>query len=272
MDLYKWAPFDGIDGFEIKGIYANDYSGWSVSSAGDVNGDGIDDLIIGAKGANANAGESYVVYGSDTRSTAELDLSDLNGTNGFKINGINTYDLVGTSVSSAGDMNGDGIDDIIIGGPSNNPDQSSGAGESYVVYGSDTRSESELDLSSLNGINGFKINGIERLSLSGSSVSSAGDVNGDGLDDIIIAAPKANASYVVFGSDTKKTAELDLSSLDGTNGFQINGEYSSSVSSAGDVNGDGLDDIIIGQHISSPDAEVYQCKGEVGNGYDKWKP
>ena len=61
------------------------------------------------------AGESYVVYGSSEDWSEALNLSDLNGTNGFIINGIDAYDNSGTSVSSAGDVNGDGIDDIIIG-------------------------------------------------------------------------------------------------------------------------------------------------------------
>ena len=149
------SNLNGTNGFRINGIDANDYSGYSVSSAGDVNGDGIDDLIIGARGGDplrnnntkSSAGESYVVYGSDTRSAASLDLSDLNGTNGFQINGIDAGDYSGISVSSAGDVNGDGIDDLIIGALNADPDGNTSAGESYVVYGSDTRSAAALDLS-----------------------------------------------------------------------------------------------------------------------------
>src|ERR687886_524179 len=108
---------NGSNGFAINGIAANDWSGSSVSSAGDVNGDGFDDLIIGAKRADGNgisyAGQSYVVFGSNSGFGASFNLSDLNGSNGFAINGITAIDLSGWSVSSAGDVNGDGLDDLI---------------------------------------------------------------------------------------------------------------------------------------------------------------
>tara|TARA_R110002072_G_scaffold42064_12_gene118108 strand:+ start:52622 stop:52999 length:378 start_codon:yes stop_codon:yes gene_type:complete len=89
---------------------------------GDVNGDGIDDLIIGAAYADPNgndfAGTSYVVFGgAGVGSTGIIELASLNGSNGFILNGINARERSGYSVSSAGDMNGDGIDDLVIGAP-----------------------------------------------------------------------------------------------------------------------------------------------------------
>jgi hypothetical protein len=93
-----------------------------VASAGDVNGDGIDDLIIGTGYADPNgtcSGASYVVFGKDTALVgafaADLDLGALNGTNGFRVGGVAAYDYSGMSVASAGDVNGDGIDDLIVG-------------------------------------------------------------------------------------------------------------------------------------------------------------
>ncbi|MDZ8093212.1 MAG: hypothetical protein RMZ42_14960 [Nostoc sp. DedQUE05] len=261
---FNLSTLNGTNGFTINGINEGDFSGWSVSSAGDINDDGIDDLIIGAGYADpngSNSGQSYVVFGSKNSFDAQFNLSTLNGTNGFAINGIEESDFSGWSVSSAGDINGDGIDDLIIGAFLADPNgfgSGFGSGQSYVVFGSKNGFDAQFNLSTLNGTNGFIINGINQEDRLGSSVSSAGDINGDGIDDLIIGAPDARPngnysgqSYVVFGSKGGFDAQFNLSTLNGINGFTINGTnityYSgSSVSSAGDINGNGIDDLIIG--------------------------
>ncbi len=261
------STLDGSNGFLInsrtRSLSLGESLGWSVSDAGDVNGDGIDDLIIGAPDATLNGqvytGASYVVFGQTGGFEATLDLSTLDGSNGFAINGINQNDRLGRSVSDAGDVNGDGIDDLIIGAPSTDPNGQSSARSSYVVFGQAGGFDATLDLSTLDGSNGFAINGINAGDFLGGSVTSAGDINGDGFDDLIIGAPStdpngqssAGSSYVVFGQAGGFDATLDLSTLDGSNGFVINGINAGdflggSVSSAGDINGDGFDDLIIG--------------------------
>ena len=258
------STLDGTGGFRISGVAPNNQSGRSVASAGDINGDGVDDLIIGAFEAIANgsvSGASYVVFGSATSFGANLDLSTLDGTNGFRISGAAAFDRSGFSVASAGDVNGDGASDLIIGALGADPNGSS-SGASYVVFGGGAGFGANLDLSSLNGADGFRISGGAEYDYSGRSVASAGDINGDGFDDLIIGAWGADpngidsgASYVVFGSGAAFGANLDLSSLNGANGFRISGEAAGhqsgwSVSAAGDVNGDGLTDLIIGSRAS----------------------
>ena len=271
------AHLNGTTGFRLSGVADGDASGLSVSEAGDINGDGIADLIIGAIGADPNgtdSGASYVVFGKDTATAgnfpANLELSSLDGTHGFRISGVADGDGSGRSVSAAGDINGDGIEDLLIGAPDADPNGDS-SGASYVVFGKDTATAgnfpANLELSSLNGTTGFKLSGVAAHDLSGISVSAAGDINGDGIADLLIGAPDADpngdssgASYVVFGKDTATAgnfpANLELSSLDGTTGFKLSGaaydQSGYSVSAAGDINGDGMADLIIGAPNAGP--------------------
>ncbi len=273
--LHLSAISAGVGGFVIRGQSADDQSGYSVSSAGDVNGDGLDDLLIGARAGDptataVDAGRSYVVFGKSTN--VAIDLSALAGgssTLGFVINGLCKSDASGTSVASAGDVNADGLADLIIGAPFADRPSGTDAGQTYVVFGKPTGAA--IDLSSIaNGSStlGFVINGAsgQKDSLSGFSVSAAGDVNGDGLSDMVVGAiqslvsgQKVGRSYVVFGKSTGSAIDLGAIAAIGAGanslGFAINGEKTDdssgySVSAAGDVNGDGLSDLIVGAPYS----------------------
>jgi hypothetical protein len=258
VPAFDLAALDGTNGFRVLGA-DGDVSGFSVASAGDVNGDGFGDVIVGALGAGEiEQGESYVVFGKASWvGTPSFDPATLDGTNGFALIGIGTGDQSGFSVSSAGDVNGDGFDDAIVGGPNAGPYDE---GESYVVFGKASWAGTPaVDLAALDGTNGFQLNGIDAFDRSGWSVSSAGDVNGDGFADLIVGAPFATSeadgdgeSYVVYGkADWASVSSLDLATLDGTDGFRLIGSEAGdgsgrAVSSAGDVNGDGFADLIVG--------------------------
>ena len=242
-----------------------DWAGFSVSSAGDVNGDGFDDVIVGAHRGDdggTDAGEAYVIYGGtglNGTGLATIDLTNLTIDQGFIIQGDNAYDWAGRSVSSAGDVNGDGFDDLIV-GASNGDDGGLNAGEAYVIYGGtglNGAGLANIDLSHLTVDQGFIIQGDDDWDWAGFSVSSAGDVNGDGFDDVIVGAPGNDGgggvgeAYVIYGGT--ELATIDLTNLTVDQGFIIQGDSADdsagrSVSSAGDVNGDGFDDLIVGAH------------------------
>lgn len=254
---FALSTLNGTNGFVLTGIDAEDRSGRAVSSAGDVNGDGFDDVIVGAYNADSGRGESYVVFGKADGFSSSVALASLDGTNGFVLKGLDSEDVLGRSVSDAGDINGDGFDDVLLAAPY--ADQSEGdsqEGESYVIFGKSIGFSSSFALSGLDGSNGFLLTGIDPDDEVPTSISSAGDVNGDGLDDLLIGvvnaggAGRSGESYVVFGKSSGFASSIGLSSLNGTNGFILagsNGEHSGvSVSGLGDVNGDGIDDLIIG--------------------------
>jgi Ca2+-binding RTX toxin-like protein len=245
------AALNNVNGFRIFGAVTNGLSGYSVASAGDVNGDSFDDLFIAAPYAGlATAGAGFVVFGKSGGFT-DISLAALDGSNGFK---LSSPQRTGQSVASAGDINGDGFDDLIIGAKLG----ASYLGGTYVVFGKASGFAANLDLSTLNGADGFRVTDDNQFYNSGYSVASAGDINHDGFDDLIIGAPsqggEPGASYVVFGHAGGLgaggfDANLNLASLDGLAGFRIAGQglrSGHSVASAGDVNGDGFDDMIIG--------------------------
>ncbi|MBS0350902.1 MAG: FG-GAP repeat protein [Proteobacteria bacterium] len=249
---------NGTNGFKLEGENNGDYSGWYVSAAGNVNGDRFTDLLIGAHGYPSNTlkGRSYVVFGGpNVGASGLISLSDLDGSNGFKLDGENDKDNSGFALCVAGDVNRDGYSDVLI-GAQYYPKNLDNKGRTYLIFGSpQIGSGGVIALSDLNGTNGFKLDGENNNDFSGFSVSAAGDFNNDTYADFILGALNYNQigrSYGVFGGPkVGESGLLPLANLNGTNGFKLDGESSTGgfsyngVSVGGvDINGDGYSDLL----------------------------
>ncbi|MEZ2252460.1 RHS repeat-associated core domain-containing protein [Microcoleus sp.] len=256
INSLKLDNLSGNNGFVLNGTEAGNFSGVAVSKTGDINGDKIDDIIVGSFGADPNnvnaAGKSQVIFGTQ-KFPASVNLSQLNGQNGFTLNGTDAEGFSGGTVSSAGDINGDGIKDFIIGAFGATVNGQNNAGKTYIVFGTNQGFPANFNLANLNGNNGFAVTGTNTFDYAGLFATGISDINGDRIDDILISAPgplggTPGKSYVIYGRTTGFSPNLNLAQINGNTGFVINGidGNSSGTASSGDINGDGIPDLVIG--------------------------
>ncbi|MDE0960764.1 MAG: integrin alpha, partial [Planctomycetota bacterium] len=255
---------------QIIGAHADDHLGASTSGAGDVNGDGIPDIVAGAPGSDNRShntgGKAYVILGSSSPAT-ELDLLYSHPGSVIVIDGAPGGSMLGASVSGAGDVNGDGFDDYIIGAPgasSSDPTEEE-AGRAYIIYGS-ANPPGIVDVSNL-GTAGVEIIGAREGAHLGASVSGARDFDGDGFSDVLIGAPEdsndslevCGSAFLIRGSNTLPST-IDLKNSHGNvTIFRSGGpnqEVGSCVADLEDFNGDGNPDIAIASMRHSDDSHA----------------
>ncbi|MFC7045614.1 integrin alpha [Halobacteriaceae archaeon GCM10025711] len=247
----------------FTGEAADDNAGWSVSSAGDVNGDGWTDIVIGAIGNNtttgANAGAAYVVFGGGLTGDQSLAAADA------KLSGVGDGDNAGWSVSDAGDVNGDGYGDVVVGAPFNNS-TATNAGAAYVVYGAGTLSNSSLVDANVT------LTGEGVGDAAGWAVSSAGsgDITCDRFADVLVGAPRndstapsAGAAYLVAGG-RHLAGERNLGSAEAKLQGEGEGDLAGiAVEDGNDTSGDYLEDALVGAPGTGTAAPRTSSKGGV---------
>jgi hypothetical protein len=247
----------GTDGFVIDGAFPEDWAGWSVTGTGDMSGDGIGEILIGAPMAPdtlPGGGRAYVVFGKGDGQPVALGEVLTGAGGGFAMIG-QAGDHVGLSTAALGDLDGDGLPELAVGSET----AAGGAGRAYVVHGKPGSTAVSL-ASVMNGINGYAVEGSAPGIALGRSVDGLGDLDGDGLPELIVAAPGPElagdaAVHVLFGANTSSMVLGVPPPGQGTTvgGVLWGDNVGWSVASLPDWNGDGLTDLALGAPAAGGD-------------------
>ncbi len=231
------GSFDlGASDLVMEGASAGDQAGLAVAPAGDIDGDGQADILVGAWGADAGGAYSGSVFLVNGPRTGTVDLSAADG----ELVGEASGDFAGQALAGAGDVNADGYDDVLVGAPGTD----SGTGTAYLVFGPFGGRQS------LAGADGV-FSGVVEDDAAGASVAAAGDVNGDGAPDLLVGAygydyggSATGAAFVLLGP---VSGSVLLSGADSVLVGEHAGDNAGwSVAGAGDMDGDGDDDVLVG--------------------------
>jgi hypothetical protein len=244
--------------YQLEGADRAAYSGWSVASAGDVDGDGRDDVLIGAyKYGTYTQGRAHLVLSSSLAATVSLASAD------YTFSGITRYGYLGYAVAGIGDIDADGLADIAIGAYG----ETGGATASGNVYIYTGATLAGLDATPTTTEADYVIAGATYGDDIGQTLAGIGDVDGDGRDDLAVGG--ASGCYVFLGSSFGSVAARSVTDADWE--FSPPGSSAPMLSGAGDVDGDGLADFLVGQ-FSSTEGEDYSGRTYLFLGADLGAP